>query len=139
LKLLVFLGYVANYPRASTKGAKSRQTRTSGHFWPGAGPSTGGRPSGAAAPAAWRCWRRSAASLRLILQALQHQGETERDAEIDHVDAGSGLLKLRGDVTPGWIIAAMNGHRCGSSLFSQIGAAMASSARAGRIGDAKLG
>jgi hypothetical protein len=37
----------------------------------------------------------------VILQALQHQREAERDAEIDHLDADSRLLKLRGDVAPG--------------------------------------
>jgi hypothetical protein len=42
-----------------------------------------------------------------ILQALQHQRETERDAEIDYVDAYSGLRNLRGDVPPSWIIAVI--------------------------------
>jgi hypothetical protein len=40
----------------------------------------------------------------MILQALQHQ---RCDTEIDHVNTGSRLRNLRGDVPPSWIIAVI--------------------------------
>ena len=47
------------------------------------------------------------ASLRQALQALKHQSEAERDAEINYVDPRSRLLELRPDVAPYWTIAVM--------------------------------
>ena len=40
-------------------------------------------------------------------QALKHQSEAERDAEIIYVDPRSRLLELRRDVAPYWTIAVM--------------------------------
>jgi hypothetical protein len=40
-------------------------------------------------------------------QALKHQSEAERDAEIIYVDPRSRLLELRPDVAPYWTIAVM--------------------------------
>jgi hypothetical protein len=46
------------------------------------------------------CYAIFAASLRPAFQALQHQRQPERDAEVDHVDTGGRLFELRGDVSP---------------------------------------
>ena len=45
--------------------------------------------------------------MRQALQALKHQSEAERDAEINYVDPRSRLLELRPDVAPYWTIAVM--------------------------------
>jgi hypothetical protein len=48
-----------------------------------------------------------AASLRVILHALQQQREAERDVQINYFDASSRLLKLRCDVVPDRISAVI--------------------------------
>ena len=52
-----------------------------------------------------------AASLRLILQALQQQREAERGAQVNYFDASSRLFKLCRDVAP---------NRISTVIFRQL-------------------